>query len=342
VVGCSLSSWLVVLLVRFLPQGLPRTDAITLDTTVMIVPSWPRRHGTVVFVAFCRRCRLPHTGAHVIKDAGERGSTRAPRPAAALVVAETRAGRSSCSRGGILANSFLRLQRVDSGFKPEARDDRRADGAADAYPKGATRRASYRRLLEGLSERPELQAVGVGFPGPFHASSASGTFFIEGGASTTRADRPFGHLGTVSGGYFAAMASAALGGRSRIATWKTRRGRDRQREPRKEILAGREPVGKRLRFDDNPRIRGSHVVGLVGDSRQLGLSEQPPPLLYLPTNIPLPFTSVTVRSSLPQGTVTSLLRRSWRRSIPICRSATSRRCSHTWRTAWTSRAFARR
>ena len=48
------------------------------------------------------------------------------------------------------------------------------------YPKGADQTRLYRRLLEGLAERPELQAVGVGIPGPFRATSASGTFFIEG------------------------------------------------------------------------------------------------------------------------------------------------------------------
>ena len=37
IVGLLLSSWLVVLLVRFLPAGLPRADAIRLDTTVMLV-----------------------------------------------------------------------------------------------------------------------------------------------------------------------------------------------------------------------------------------------------------------------------------------------------------------
>ena len=111
------------------------------------------------------------------------------------------------------------------------------------YPKGADQTRVYRRLLDGSRERPELQAVGVGFPGPLHGNNASGTFFIEGRASTTRADKPFAHIGTVSGGYFASMGIPLVAGR-------TFNDRDVENAPpvaivsaiaREEVLAGREP-----------------------------------------------------------------------------------------------------
>jgi putative ABC transport system permease protein len=210
----------------------------------------------------------------------------------------------------LLGNSFLRLQRVDSGFKPEHVTIADLMVPQTRYPKGADQTRVYRRLLEGLASRPELQAVGVGFPRPFHATSASGTFFIEGRASTTRADRPFAHLGTVSGGYFAAMGIPLLSGR-------TFQDRDVETAPPVAIVSvslarkywpGENPIGKRLRFDSDPKEPWFTVVGLVGDVRQLGLSEQAPALVFLPyEQFALPFTSVAVRSSLPQATVTSLL-----------------------------------
>ena len=310
VVGLLLSSWLVVLLVRFLPQGLPRTDAITLDTTVMIV-TLLASVGTGLLFGILPALQASRTdAAHVIKEAGERGSTRA-RGRAALVVAEIALTLVLLAGAGLLANSFLRLQRVDTGFKPEHVTIADLMVPQTRYPKGADQTRVYRRLLEGLTERPELQAVGVGFPGPFHGGSASGTFFIEGRASTTRADRPFGHLGTVSGGYFAAMGIPLLSGR-------TFQDRDVETAPPVAIVSaslaqkywpGENPVGKRMRFDDNPADPWFTVVGLVGDVRQLGLSKEPPSLLYLPyEQFALPFTSVAVRSSLPQGTVISLLK----------------------------------
>jgi hypothetical protein len=47
------------------------------------------------------------------------------------------------------------------------------------YPTGASQAALYRQVVEGLSRRPEVQAVGVGFPGPLRGSNASAHFFIN-------------------------------------------------------------------------------------------------------------------------------------------------------------------
>src|SRR5207253_1420580 len=105
------------------------------------------------------------------------------------------------------------------------------------------------------------------------------------------------HLGTVSGGYFAAMGVPVLAGR-------TFNERDTEKAPQVAIVSstlakqywpGENPVGKRLRFEDRPAEPWFSVVGLVGDVRQLGLSERPPALLYLPyEQFALPFTSVAV------------------------------------------------
>src|SRR6185503_13337404 len=196
---------------------------------------------------------------------------------------------------GLLANSFLRLQRVDPGFKLDHATIAELTVPAQRYPKGADQTRLYRRLLEGLAERPEFQAVGVGFPGPLRANNASGSFFIEGRSSTSKADRPFAYLATVSGGYFPAMGIPLVAGR-------TFQDRDTENAPpvaivnaamAKRYWPGENPLGKRLRFEDRADEPWFTVVGLVADTRQLGLGEQIPPLLYLPyEQFALPFTSV--------------------------------------------------
>jgi putative ABC transport system permease protein len=309
-VGLLLSSWLVVLLVRFLPSGLPRAESIRLDTTVMIVTLLASVATGMLFGILPALQASRTRAAHVIKEAGERGSTRT-RGRSALVVAEIALTLVLLVGAGLLATSFLRLQRVDPGFKPDQVTIADLMVPQSRYPKGADQTRLYRRLLEGLSERPELRAIGVGFPGPFRAASASGSFYIDGRASATRADRPFAHVGTVSGGYFEAMGIPLLAGRTFLD-------RDVENAPGVTIVSaslarkywpGEDPIGKRLRFDDDPAAPWITVVGLVGDVRQLGMSEQPPALLFFPyEQFALPFTSVAVRSSLPQGTVASLLR----------------------------------
>jgi putative ABC transport system permease protein len=310
IAGLLLSSWLVVLLLRVLPRGLPRADSIAIDTTVMLVTMLAAVGTGVLFGILPALQASRAQAAQVIKQTGDRGSARA-RGRAALVVAEIALTLVLLAGAGLLANSFLRLQRVDSGFQAEHATIAGLMVPQARYPKGADQTRLYRRLVEGLAARPELQAVGVGFPGPFHASSASGTFFIEGKASASRADRPFAYLATVSGGYFSAMGIPLLSGR-------TFGDGDKENAPPVAIVSvslarsywpGDNPVGKRLRFDSDPKEPWFTVVGLAADTRQLGLNQPPPPLLYLPfEQFALPFTSVAVRSSLPPAAVTSLLK----------------------------------
>jgi putative ABC transport system permease protein len=80
---------------------------------------------------------------------------------------------------------------------------------------------------------------------------------------------------------------------------------------------GQNPVGKHIRFDTDPKTPWVTIVGLVADSRQAGLKNAPPPLLYFPyEQFPLPFTSVAVRSTLPQAAVTDLLKAQMRSIDP--------------------------
>jgi putative ABC transport system permease protein len=309
IVGLLLSSWLVVLLVKVVPRGLPRIDTISLDATVMVVTMLASLAVGMLFGILPALQASQTSASQVIKQAGERGSRRA-RGRAALVMAEIALTLVLLAGAGLLANSFLRLQQVETGFKPDHATIAYLMIPQARYPKGADQTRVYRRLLEGLGERPELQAVGVGFPGPFHASSASGSFFIEGLASTA-ADKPFAHLATVSGGYFTAMGIPVLSGRAFLD-------RDVESAPPVAIVSaslakrywpGANPIGKRLRFDDGPSDPWVTVVGLVGDTRQLGVAEEAPRLLYFPyEQFPLPFTSVAVRSSLPQGAIAALLK----------------------------------
>ena len=310
IVGLLLSAWLVVLLVQVLPRGLPRADAIRLDSTVMAVTLLASIVTGVLFGMLPALQASRTRAAQVMKETGERGSSRA-RGRSALVVAEIALTLVLLAGAGLLANSFLRLQRVDPGFDPEQVMLGHLLLPQSRYQTAAQQTLLYRQLIDGLSARPEIRAAAVGFPGPFRANSASGSFFIEGRAVTSRAERPFAYLGTVSGRYFDSMGIPLLAGR-------TFNDRDVEAAPGVAIVTaamarrywpGESPVGKRLRFDDSAADSWITVVGLAGDVRQLGMAAEPPPLIFFPfEQFPLPFTSVTVRSALPEGTVASMMR----------------------------------
>ena len=310
IVGLLLSSWLVVLLLQVLPRGVPRADAIRLDTTVMLVTLFASLATGVLFGILPALQASRTQAAQVIKESGERSSARA-RGRSVLVVAEIALTLVLLAGAGLLANSFLRLQRVDPGFNPDQVSIGHLMLPQLRYPTSETQAQLYRQLLAGLAERPEVRAAGVGFPGPFRAASANGSFDVEGHTPASRTDRPFAFIATVSGGYFDAMGIPLVAGR-------TFEERDVKAAPGVTIVSaalarkywpGESPVGKRLRFDDDPKVPWITVVGLVGDSRQLGMAKEPPPLLYFPyAQFVLPFTSVTVRSALPHAALASIMR----------------------------------
>jgi ABC-type antimicrobial peptide transport system permease subunit len=71
---------------------------------------------------------------------------------------------------------------------------------------------------------------------------------------------------------------------------------------------GEDAIGRHLKFDDDPKAPWLTVVGVATDSRHIGLAEAPPPVMYIPyPQFPLPFTTIAVRSALPDAVVTSAL-----------------------------------
>ena len=309
--GLLAGAWLVVFLISVLPAGVPRTAEVSLDRVVALV-TMAIAVGTSVLSGVLPALRASRADAGVaLTRGGERTSPARERGRAVLVVAEVALTLILLASAGLLMNSFLRLQRVDSGFRPERVTLMSLAVPQSRYPTGTSQAELYRRLIDGLAERPEVQAVGVGFPGPLRGSTATATFFIEGWASSSRADRPFANIGSVSGGYFAAVGIPLLAGRTFAPT-------DARNAAGVAIVSdalarkywpGEHAVGKRLRFDDDPREPWATVVGIVGDARQLGLHEPAPPILYMTfEQFPLPFTNLAVRTSATASGAAALLR----------------------------------
>ena len=309
--GLLLGAWLVVLLVGILPAGVPRTEEIALDRMVAIATLGIALVTGMLFgIVPALQASRAHAGS-ALKQGGERGSSGRAGARSGLVVAEVALTLVLLAGAGLLVNSFLRLQRVESGFQPEDVTIVGLLVPTSRYPTGAAQSELYRRIIEGLSERAEIESAGVGFPGPLRGDNASGTFIIEGRPADDPADLPFASIGSVSGGYFDAMGIPLLSGR-------TFRDSDSADAPPVAIVnatfvrkywPAEDPVGKRIRFGSSTETRWIPVVGVVGDARQMGLDQAPPPVLYIPyPQFPLPFTTIAVRSAAPEGTVASLVR----------------------------------
>ncbi len=307
------SIWLIGVLIAAMPQGLPYLGAggVTVDVRVTFVTLAAALATSLLFGVLPALQASRVDSAQVLKQTGDRGGSSRTRGRAALVAGEIALTLILLAGAGLLANSFIRLQRVDSGFAVDHATVADLMLPQARYAKGADVARLYRRLLEALSSRTDLQAVAVGFPGPFHGSNANASFELEGQDVRSPADRPHASFAAVSGGYFAAMGVPRMAGR-------TFNDRDTDDAPPVAIVnvamarrfwPGQDPIGKRIRTGPDPKTPSTTVVGLVADTRQLGLKDAPPPVLYVPfQQFPLQFTTVAVRSALPHAAVVSVLK----------------------------------
>ena len=305
--GLISGSWLIHALVPLLPEGMPRAESIGMDPTVVLV-TLAASLGTGVLFGILPALQASRADAvNAMKEGGGRGSAR-NRGRSALVVIEIALTLVLLVGAGLLMTSFVRLQHVSSGFNPEHVTLANLTVPQSRYARGADQARVYARLLDALSARPQFDAVAVGFPGPLHGSSAHGSFSVE-GLNTSEADAPSANLGGVSGGYFAAMGIPLLSGRTftKTDTHESAPVAIVNATLARKYWPNQNPVGKRLRFEDGDPW--TTVIGVVGDSRQLGLDHEPPPILYVPyQDLPLPFTTVVIRSALPPSATTPLMR----------------------------------
>ncbi len=293
---------IVSYVIPFLPDGLPRADEIQVDASVAIASVLMTFASALVFGLIPSLHASRADAVAALRTAGDRSSTAGPnrtRTRTALVIGEIALTIVLMVAAGLLANSLIRMQRVDPGFRTDDVTIAMLPLPQRRYVDGEQQANVYERILEGVQQRSRLQAALV-FPSPLEGASASGRFTIEGQPETSpRGDRPFAALTAISPDYFRTMAIPLITGR----TFTTH---DRPPSPTPAILnallarkyfAGQNPVGKRLRFGA-PGSEWIAIVGVVGDTRNMGINEDPTPILYVPfRHLTLPFMSVVMRGS---------------------------------------------
>lgn len=316
--GLLLGIWAVDLLMAAIPSGVPRVDEVSIDARVALMAVGISLVSALLFglVPSLRASRADAVTA--LRDAGDRtaaGGRRRARTRSALVVAEVALTLVLLVSAGLLANSFLRLQRVDPGFDtdvvlvalplPQSK-----------YTGGQAQAAFYERLLEGLKTRGEIESAAVAFPNPLEGHNAHGAFHIE-GRVTAPGQAPRANIAAISPDYLRTMGIRLITGRH--FTEQDRSGPTPviiNATLARRYFPGEDPIGKRLRFDPSQDAWFT-VVGIAADSRNNGLDTDPQPVLYLPYHVfPLPFMSLVVRSAGGPAAVASAVRAEVRKLDP--------------------------
>jgi putative ABC transport system permease protein len=310
-VGLLAGSWAIALLLKVLPDGVPRVAEIGLDSRVTTLAVVVSLLCALLFglAPALQASRADASGALRDTERGNSGGVRAGTRSA-LVVAEIALTLVLLVSAGLLTNSLIRLQRVDPGFLVDPVTVIALPLPQSKYPDGKRQAAFYQRIAAGLAARPEVQSAAILFPSPIEGRNASATFTIEGRPTSTRADRPFAAIASVSGVYVRTLGIPITVGRTFT---------EQDREPAPAVIivnatlvrtyfGGVDPIGKRVRFGEDNEDWMT-IVGIAGDSRNIGLRDVPLPLIYLPYHaFPLPFMAIAVRSAAPVSTIASLAR----------------------------------
>jgi putative ABC transport system permease protein len=310
--GLLAGGWAIALLLAVMPDGIPRVAQIGLDVRLAALAILVSFVSALIF-GLVPALQASRTDASLVLREADRASTggrHRARTRAVLVVSEIALTVVLLVSAGLLATSFIRLQHVNPGFRVDEVLLVSLPLPQSKYPDGKRQAAFYQRVLEGMQERGEIQSAAILFPNPIAGASANGSFTVEGRPIPPRTDRPFTAIASVSDDYFRTLGIAMIQGR-------TFSPHDREPAPAvaianatlvRKYLAGQNPIGTRVRFGDAVDDWIT-IVGVVADSRNIGLNEEPTPLLYLPYHsFPLAFMSIAARSSAGAGAVASVVR----------------------------------
>ena len=219
-------------------------------------------------------------GGRGASDGRERHRLRA-----GLVVAEVALAVVLVSGAGLTIASFLRLQRVETGFNPDRMLVFNLSLPSSKYPGAAERTAFYHQLTDRLAALPGVKTVA----GVSHLPLAGGTwnnsYMVEGQDYANPADVPVGNVRAATPGYFRTMEIPLLAGRDFTEA-------DRADAAPVAIIDAtlarhqfpkQDPLGKRLKLGGpGSQDTWKTIVGVAGEVKHDGLDKQIQPGFYLP------------------------------------------------------------
>jgi putative ABC transport system permease protein len=215
-VGLLLGVWGVDLLLRVLPENLPRGAEISVDAQVMLMTSAVAILTGVLFglaPAFVgARADLNDT----LKEGGRSGAAGTNRQwlRNAFVIGEIALALVLLIGAGLTLKSFWRLQEVDTGFNPDGVLTMRMLLPNETYPQLGQRVAFYQRLLETIKGLPNVEAVSAGSRLPMAPGGNSGTVSAENSAIGPNDAPVESEWSLVTPDHFKALGIPVLNGRS--------------------------------------------------------------------------------------------------------------------------------
>jgi putative ABC transport system permease protein len=234
-----------------------------------------------------------------LKEGGRGGTAGARRNRARglLVVSEIALSLVLLIGAGLMIRSFIRLEQVNPGFNARNVLTMRLSLPSAQYSDVRKRASFFQQVIERIQSMPGVQSAAAISRLPLTPGNSGRGLTIEGFQNDASGNGPNADYRVISPDYFKTMGISLIKGRvftdrdnteasDAAIINKTMAGR---------YWPGEDPLGKRMRIDNDPTMQ---VVGVVEDVKHFGLDSQARPEFYVPyEKDPWPFMTVVVRGS---------------------------------------------
>ena len=310
VLGTAAAWWVLGMLVRVSPPGLPRIDQVGIDTTVLLFVT---AVAFVTGIGFGLAPAFQTSGTSVV-EAAQQSRVKRHRGRSVLVVSEIALSLVLVAGAGLMLRSLLNAQRTDLGFQSDGVLTGQLFLPANRYPVDpvqyqavpAGARPEVSRPAAFITQLVERMAM---IPGVESAAAVSSLplnpvgidydmpVLVHGRPRPRPGEEPQADFRIVTPGYFQTMRIPLLSGR----TFNEHDGpagtpviivNDTMA---RQTFPGENAIGQRLQLYGRAR----EIVGVVGSVRHHGFNRDPRPEMIVP-NLQFQFGGMTLvaRSNL--------------------------------------------
>ena len=283
--GIALAAMAVRIARTIAPADLPRFTEARLDLPVLLFAL-----GTALLAALMAGILPALQASNVapgneLKEGGRSATTSGARLRwrQALVVAEVALAVVLVSAAGLMVRSVSNLFAIDAGIDPRNVLTMRISTPSGYYPDPTSVVAFHDELKRRVSSIPGVQGMGTVRILPLASEMGDWGLQVEGYTPPPNEGTP-GDWQVVTPGYFEAMGLKLVQGRFIEE-------RDRMDAPYamvvnrrfvEKYLAGREPIGKRVRIGGQQVDSAYTIVGVVEDVHHNSLTRDVKPQFYAP------------------------------------------------------------
>ncbi len=271
--GLALAAWGIAMLAQFGPANLPRLAEINIDWRVMAFTLTVSLATGIIFGLAPALLTVRTDLNSVLKTSG-RGNTGSRTRALwrnALVTSEIASCVVLLTGAGLLIRSFLRLESVNPGFRPDHVLTMQI-ALPETHYSGEKVALFYHQLIDRMHALAGVQYAGIARNLPLSGADASLNFVVENRPVESAAEQSRAKYRAASADYFAALGIPLVRGRSFDGT-------DGEKTPAVVIINNtmarrfwpqEDPIGKRMKagFDGS---QWCTIVGIVGDVKHTGL-----------------------------------------------------------------------